>query len=214
MKAHSKESNAFFIENPCLDQIAMAFPQERLQKTLAIFRALPFVEDEQAEVLRQHSPEQELVQWLKLLQWNCVRHTNGSLVLTEFTGRELDLECDPVLSGAVGIVEPGSFAVGHSAHELAPTWWVSYTEQEKQIHQGPPIQERIAGLMVCPLCGSLSPRDWHLVQYTAIRYPVTSVNPLYIATLSEGEVVYESVIKEYVECRCGAELAKNGREIL
>jgi len=39
------------------------------------------------------------------------------------------------------------------------------------------------------------------------------VPPERIETISQGEVVYESVIKAYLECACGAEIARGEREI-
>jgi hypothetical protein len=148
------------------------------------------------------------------LGWECLECNDGSVLLTGYTGQELDLECDPVLLSAVGIVSPGSFLLGQSAHELAPTWWVSYTEQEKLVHRGTPTEQQVHDLLVCPKCGSLNPRDWHHTQYTAIRYPISGLNPARVETISEGEVDYESVIKEYLECACGAELARGAREIV
>jgi hypothetical protein len=211
MEANPQVKSDFVIEFPCIDQMMLVFPEDRVQEALDAFHILL---RNKTLVGQQNSPEQELARLLKLLGWNCTRQNNGSFVLTEYAEQNLDLEHDPVLVHAVGIVEPGSFVLGHAAHEFGPSWWISYTAQEKQVHQGLPTKDQIEGLMVCPECGSLNPRDWHHIQYTAIRYPAQSVNPLHIVTTSNGEVLYECVLKEYLECRCGADLARNGREIV
>lgn len=199
------------IEFPCIDQIRIIFSEDRMQEALTAFRTL-LGNISVAE--QQNSPEQELARLLRLLGWNSAQLKNGSLALTEYTQQQLDLEHDPVLASAVGIVDSGSFVVGHSSSEIASTWWISYIAQEKHINQGIPTKEQIAGLMACPECGSLSPRDWHHIQYTAIRYPVASVNPFQIVKISQGEVLYECVLKEYLECQCGAEIVRNGRDFV
>lgn len=209
------QQSAFRIINPCIAQIAMVIPQMRLQDALDALR-----EQAGGQLLAvKLSPSITLQSQLSRLQqqlgWeSLIVQGDGGVLLTGFTGRELDLAGDPVLASAAGIVAPGSFLMGHSAHELAPTWWVSYTELEKLAHSGTPTVQQVTGLLVCPACGSLNPRDWHHVQYTAIRYPIASANPAQIVTISQGEVVYESVSKAYLECACGAEIARGGREIV
>lgn len=195
------------VEKPSIDQMVLVVPEDGVQDFLEALLG--------GVVQRGGDLVQQLAQVLLSLGWNCARHGNGNLVLTEYVGRELDLEGDPVLVSAVGRVKPGSFVLGHAEHDVAPRWWwVSYTVQEKQISWGVPTKEQVGGLLVCPDCGSFSPGDWRHIQYTAINYPVKSVNPLHIATESQGEVLYECVIKEYVECGCGAEIAQNGRTVV
>jgi hypothetical protein len=205
---------AFRIINPCIVQIAMGIPLARLEDALDALREqagsqLPTVETEPRLPLQG-----QVSHLLKQLGWDALPQKDGGLLLTGYSGRELDLAGDPVLVGAAGIVAPGSFLLGQSTHELAPTWWICYTEREKKVHSGTPTAQQVVGLLVCPACGSLNPRGWHHVQYTAILYPVVNVNPVRIETVSEGEVIYESVIKDYLECACGAEIARGGREIV
>lgn len=206
--------SAFRIVHPCIEQIAMVIPQARLQDALGALRELAGHPVEMDAAQGELPLQGQLSHLLERLGWERLERSDGSVPLTGYIGPELDLERDPVLVSAVGIVSPGSFLLGQSAHELAPTWWVSYTEQEKLVHRGTPTEQQVVGLLVCPKCGSLNLRDWYHIQYTAIRYPVSCVNPARIVTISQGEVVYESVIKEYLGCACGAEIARGGREIV
>ena len=207
--------STFRMVNPCVVQIAMGIPLARMQDALDALREHAESQSSLVDASLRLPLQGQLSRLLNQLGWECLEQKDGSVLLTDFTVRELDLARDPVLCSAVGIVPPGSFLLGQSAHELAPTWWVSYTEKEKKlVHFGTPTEQQVVGLLVCPGCGSLNPRDWHHLQYTAIRYPVSSVNPARFETVSEGEVDYESVIKEYLECACGAELARGGREIV
>jgi hypothetical protein len=209
------QQRAFRIINPYIAQIAMGIPQMRLQDALDALREQAGGQLQAVKLSPSITLQSQLSQLLQQLGWeSLVVQGDGSVLLTGFTGRELDLANDPVLVGAAGIVAPGSFLMGQPANALAPTWWISYTEQEKVVHSGTPTEQQVVGLLVCPACGSLNPRDWHHVQYTAIRYPVSNVNPAQIETVSQGEVVYESVIKAYLECACGAEIARGGREIV
>jgi hypothetical protein len=204
-----QEKKALVIDNPCIDQIQLVFPEDRTFDALAALDA-PGGEDDGVD---QHTHSgRKLARLLQRLGWECAERNNGSLVLTAYTGLNLDLDHDPVLVHAVGLVQPGSFVLGHFAHEQSPSWWVSYTAQARNINWGLPTEDQVVGLLVCPACGSMNPSDWHHIQYTAIRYPVQSVNPLQIVTSSSGEVLYECVSREYLECACGEQLARNGRD--
>ena len=168
---------------------------------------------------QQATPENHgtmLCQLLERYGWSASEGRDGAVLLHAYRGRDLDLAHDLVLKSLAGIVSPGSFLVGFlkdEGNEALP-WYILYTADEKLVYYEQPTKQLLPALLVCPACGSLAVQDWRSVEYTAIVYPVLSVNSLHIRTAADlKEIQFESVIKAYIECSCGEEVPKDARTI-